>query len=393
MQTNKQRIQRLLLMCYLFFGIVGFILGMRTSIFYYVQETYLSSYRPIANMILISGLCMQVSLYFGGLCIQKFGYKKILNLGLISFIIPLLLMAFVKDFIGFAIIYSLLMLSYGVTVILLNLYVSTLAPERKSNNLMMLHLFFCVGALLGPKWISFFNEQSISWQTVTALTSIPLVIILLLTLKTTGITETQVAGKRAQSEPMTLNTFTLNVLFILVFMSTQVWEYGIGTWFIIFETQAKGLKPENAATLLTLYYAMYPVLRLILFKVIHKFNLVHLIIGSFIYASLLALIGAISGYSVFYSLTGAGVAIMYPAFMALMQENLGTNVEKKVGFITMVGGLLQYVALWSVGLLSDVHGIGFGFNYLIIYLFIGLVGIISVKLHLQRQGQLVTINT
>lgn len=381
MQMSNQKIKRLLWLCYMFFGMIGLILGMRTSVFYYVQEAYLDSYSPIANMILISGICMQISLYLAGIFIQKLGYKRILNIGLIAFVVPIILMYFVEGFSSFAIVYTLLMFSYGIAVIILNLYVSILVPNRKSNNLMMLHLFFSIGALIGPKWISFFNEKATSWQLVLALSAIPMVVIVILTLKTKGIEEHENKAREVKIESIDKNRSSLIALLIIVFMCSQVWEYGIGTWFIMFTTNSKGKGPQEAATLLTLFYGTYPLIRIILFKVIHRFNLHHILIGAFLYSTILATIGVITGLPVFYSLTGAGVAIMYPAFMAFMQEKLRGMVEKKIGFITMVGGLLQYIAIWSVGFVSDAYGIGIGFNYMVVYLFIGTIALLGLKLH------------
>jgi len=380
MKTVNQKTKRMLWLCYLFFGIIGFVLGMRTSIFYYVQEAYLDSYSTIANMILVSGICMQISLFLAGIFIQKLGYKRILNIGLSAFTLSILLMYLVNGFMDFAIVYTLLMFSYGIAVIILNLYVSILVPERKSNNLMMLHLFFCIGALIGPKWISFFYNNGISWQWVTALTGIPLLIIVAITLGTKEFAGNQKEKEVESIEIPMKNSKVLIALFIIVFMCSQIWEYGIGTWFIIFASKSKGIGSGESSSLLTLFYAMYPLVRIVLFKVIHKFDLHNLLIGAFLYSAALATIGAVTGMPLFYSLTGAGVAVMYPALMAFMQERLGANAERKIGFITMIGGLLQYVAIWSVGIVSDSYGIGVGFNYMIIYLVVGTIGIIGMKL-------------
>ena len=82
---------------------------------------------------------------------------------------------------------------------------------------------------------------------------------------------------------------------------------------------------------------------------------------------------------VFFSLTGIGVAVIYPAFMSFMQEELGQSAARRIGFITMAGGLLQYIAIWSIGLLSDHWGIEDGFHSMVIYLIVGTVGLIVVK--------------
>ncbi len=381
----KPKTGRLLLLCYIYFGLIGFILGMRTSVFYFVQESYLDSYSPLANMILISGLCMQVSLYLAGVFIQKIGYKSLLNIGMAAFAIPVILMYFIDSFIGFAVTYTLLMVAYGIAVIILNLYVSVLIPDRKSNNLMILHLFFCLGALSGPKWIDYFNGINIPWQIVLAAAGIPLAVVFVVTLGTKaekmipGTTAGEIEGHEPTAkEPTKKGSSSLTAVLVVVFMCSQVWEYGTGTWFVIFVSKTDGRQAQGAL-LLTLFYAMYPLVRIVLARTIHRFNLLNLLIGAFFSSAFFASLGVILKMPVFFSLTGLGVAVLYPAFMAFMQEELGQSATRRIGWITMTGGLLQYIAIWSIGLFSDWWGIEDGFHSMVVYLIIGTLGLVVIK--------------
>lgn len=51
-----------------------------------------------------------------------------------------------------------------------------------------------------------------------------------------------------------------------------------------------------------------------------------------------------------------------------------------VGFITMSGGLIQDIAIWDVGLISEQWGIRIGFSSMILYMIIGSLSLMSIIL-------------
>jgi fucose permease len=380
---NIKRI--MLFLCYASYFMFGMVLGMRTNIFLFIQRDYLDGYKHIANLVLISGIGMQLTLYLAGYLIERFGFQKVLSLGLIISVLPLSMMLFVDSALAFDIFYILFMFGYGIVVLNLNLFVSHLVPERKGNALLTLHLYFALGALIGPKLISQLTDEGISWQKVISMTVIPVYLILIILVwfnyrkvnaqESPKLSTTTSSGKDSVmaylKEPFVW-------LFILAFVCSQVWEYGLGTWFVIFANNTKGYSSSEAAFYLTLFYASYPLVRILFSRIIHHLNLVIVIAGAFICCIIFGSLGMFTGLLYFYSLTGMGIALMYPGIMAAMQQIFGEGSTKKIGFITMTGGLLQYCVIWSVGLMSDYFGIGVGFNFMIVYLFIGLFSILGI---------------
>ena len=352
----------MLTLCYAVYGMSGLILGMRTNIFLFIQRDYLDSYQHIASLVLISGICMQLTLYYTSHLIEKLGFIKVLMIGVTVSSVPLLLMFFVDSAIAFDVNYVLFMFGYGIVVLVLNLFVSHLVPERKGNALLMLHLYFALGALIGPKWISLCTDAGIPWQTVIAVSSIPLFLVLFLLIRINrqaGPGELTMKPDRDDTDASATRDIRAVLrdpfvwLFVIIFICSQIWEYGIGTWFVIFANKTKGLSSSEAAFYLTLFYASYPFIRILFSKIIHRLNLLAVLLGAFLCCVFFASLGMMTGQLLFYSLTGMGVALMYPGIMAAMQHLFGEGSTKKIGFITMAGGLVQYGAIWSVGLLSD----------------------------------------
>lgn len=391
----------MLFLCYISFGFIGFILSMRTNVFLFVQRDYLDGYKHIANLVLVSGIFMQISLFITGNLITRFGFKKILILGVFSFSLSAMLLNIVNSALAFDLVFICLMFSLGIATLVLNLFVSNLEPDRKGNVLLILHLYFALGALIGPKYISFFVDLGYSWQNIISIASIPLLMISLVIFR---------VGRRINSESETVidtgkihpdhvsqgSRFSFNMrnpliwLFVVAFMCSQTWEYGLGTWFVIFANKTRGFTSSEAAFYLTLFYGSYPLVRIFFSRIIHHLNLLRVVLYSFFICSLFTGFGILTGNFIFYSLTGLGVALMYPALMAVMQDLFGSQSTKLIGFISMAGGLTQYVAIWGVGLISDRWGLTMGFTSMIFYSILGCISTLFI-MALEKKQRLQSI--
>ena len=373
-----------LALCFATYAMSGLILGMRTNIFLFVQRDYLDGYSHIATLVLVSGIFMQLSLYIAGHLIERFGYRRLLSAGIFISAIPLVLMYPVDSIRLFDINYAFFMAGYGIVVLTLNLFASSLMPERRGNTLLMLHLFFSLGALSGPRWVSYLTDMGVRWQSVISFSAIPFFGIAFL-LSRMGkhclVTEGAVQNEEesvGDGGPAAYLREPYVWLFIIIFLCSQIWEYGIGTWFVIFANRTRGLSSTEAALYLTMFYACYPLIRILFSRIIHRLNLLMVILGAFLCCILFGGLGFATGYFSFYSLTGTGIALMFPAIMAGMQHLFGENETKKIGFITMAGGLVQYAAIWGVGLMSDRWGIAVGFPFMLVYLFLGALAVSAI---------------
>ena len=131
----------MLVLCFLSYGMFGLFLGMRTNIFHFIQRDYLDAYTHIASLILVSGVLMQLALYSAGPLSERFGFHRILMLGLAASAVSLALMFFVDSALFFDFTYFFFMAGFGIAMLSLNLFVSHLVPERRGNALLLLHLF------------------------------------------------------------------------------------------------------------------------------------------------------------------------------------------------------------------------------------------------------------
>ena len=288
--SGAQYRRLMLMVCYAIYGMFGLFLGMRTNIFHFVQRDYLDSYTHIATLILVSGVLMQLALYSAGPLSERFGFHKVLAVGLAISGIPLALMSFVDSAFFFDANYFFFMVGFGISMLALNLFVSHLVPERKANALLTLHLFFSIGALIGPKWISLFTDTGISWQRITAYSVLPIFMILSVMVVIGRLNPDLASGalsvpdKPEQHKSIKPGLSLLRDpfvwLFTTVFLCSQIWEYGIGTWYVIFANETHGLSSGDAAWYLTIFYASYPLVRIVFSRIIHRLNILAVLLGA-----------------------------------------------------------------------------------------------------------------
>jgi MFS family permease len=70
--------------------------------------------------------------------------------------------------------FCIMMLGFGIIVIAINMYTGLLAGIEGNSpgpSIMRLHLGFSIGALLGPKSISFFITSGMNWRLIYILTA------------------------------------------------------------------------------------------------------------------------------------------------------------------------------------------------------------------------------
>lgn len=372
----------ILFLLFLAYGEVCYITSLRTNIFSIVQREYHLDYSHIATLVLISGIVMQISIYLTGIFSKKWGYHKPLMGGLAVSGISIFCMFFAKNIFLFDLLFILFMFGFGVCNLTLNMYAGALAVNNRGKALMKLHLGAALGMSIGPTVISQFMNIGFSWQSILGISSFPafILIIFLFFNKEPNSQEKFEENQSVQTTDDPLNSKSFIVwMFIIMFICSQIWEYGVGTWFVIYARAAKDLSEIQAAKYLTIFLAGFPIGRIIYSKILDYVSSYKSILIAFLGNFILILLGLLTKKLIFISLTGFFTSSMFPVIMSMMQEELGDHRSDLIGWICMVGGILQYIFIWSVGKLGDIWGIEVGFGSLIIYMLIGALTVLMIK--------------
>lgn len=384
MKSTSKKTIFILLMIY---AQLCLILALRTNIFSIIQSEYSLDYSHIATLVLVSGILMQVAIYLSGHSIKRLGHKPTLYIGMTIIGISILAMTMVKSVLVFDTLFTIYMFGFGFCILALNMYTGALAVNR-AKALMVLHFGASIGFSIGPKLLSELMSRGLSWQMIIGLSSIPVFILMILLFVVKEPSEFNNAKKSDEEESQSAKysmKSTVVIMFVLIYISAQIWEYGVGTWFIIFARKTNNLTESQAANYLTLFLVCFPVSRLLLGKVVTSIGEYKSLLISFIGNFALIFLGLVTGQLIFISLTGIFTSLTYPLIMTMMQENLGEDNAELIGWISMMGGMLQYVFMWFVGKLGDVFGIQVGFGSLIIYTILGALSIIILQKALKNE--------
>lgn len=369
----KSSSKRLIYVMFFIYAQLCFILSLRGNVFSIVQTDYHLDYSHIATLTLISGLSMQLATYFSGLFMKRWGHVKVLVLGLVISGISIFLIFFVRSILFFDLLFVLFMFGFGMATLVLNMLTGTLAGESKGKALMRLHLGASVGICIAPSLFVLLNQWDLSWQMIMGLSSLPVFILIVFVLINKSGTIGTYDSKDIATQVSTSNNFNnfIIILFILIFSCSQAWEHGVGTWFIIYTVKTSGITEADASRYLTLFFVCFPIIRLTMNKFMDYLNYRMTLLIAFMSNFILVLIALLSHQFIFISLTGIFTCLMYPIMISMMQDIFGGNRSDLIGFICMVGGIIQYVLMWTIGKIGDSYGIEIGFGSLIIYILIG----------------------
>ncbi len=368
------------------FGIAGFVMSARTSAFSSIREEFSLNYSSISLLVLVSGIIMQISTFLTGYSLRRFGYRLNTAVSLLifgsSFLLIFLSAGYPMVFVSFCI----MLFGFGAVVLSLNMHTGYLAGKNNGPALMRLHLGFSVGALLGPKTISFFITNGMDWRFVyipaaCLVFAISVIYFILPEKKMEMENENELSesGVQEKSKDTSADFSVVDgkilkkavFLFVVIFIAGQLWEYGFGTWFVIFCRQHFSLSEITSSTYLTIFWVCFPVSRISAGYIVKKTGAVSLLVVSFISIFLFVLAGFVFSAPLLFSLTDLFTALIYPLTMTLMQQTLGRERSDLIGVISMVGGFINYLLIASAGSITDVFGIAAGFGSTALYLLAG----------------------
>ncbi|WMJ80487.1 MFS transporter [Clostridium sp. MB40-C1] len=375
--------KNLTLLLFLIYGQICFTLSLRSNIFSIIQTEYNLPFSHIATLVLISGIVMQISTYLTGILIKRSGYNKTLILGLVSLGVSVLFMIFAKTIFVFDFLFTVFMFGLGVSSLVLNMYTGFLSDNNsRGKTIMKLHVGAATGLCLGPTVMSKLLTLGMSWQIIISLSSIPIFIFIII-LTVCNKTKDGVVSIHINKKCHNKNNLPYKSLivwtFIVIFLCSQIWEYGMGTWFIIYAKHAQNLSETEASRYLTIFLVSFPIGRLLSSKILDYISYYQSILVAFAADFILILLGITTKQLIFISLTGLFTSLMYPITMSMMQEEFGESSSDLIGWICMIGGILQYIFIWTVGKIGDNFGITIGFSSLIIYILIGNIAVLLIK--------------
>jgi fucose permease len=252
----------------------------------------------------------------------------------------------------------------------LNLYVAT---HYKAHHMSWLHAFWGIGATTGPMIMAAFLSRNAAWRhgflTVAGI-QFALVILLVLTLPLWGRPaekeEASGAGQ-PEAEPSAANGGTSQAKGVGYALASFLLYCGVeltvGLWGSSYLVNVKGLPAQDAARLVSLYYAGITIGRVVTGFVTFKVNNRLLIRAGQVTAfagALLLLLPLPAGFALpGFLITGLGLAPIYPCMLHETPVRFGkTNAQRIMGYQMAVAYVGSTVMPPLLGLLAGYSTIG-----------------------------------
>ncbi|MEZ4636363.1 MAG: MFS transporter [Caldilineaceae bacterium] len=236
--------------------------------------------------------------------------------------------------------------------------------HEQGRYLNLLATFHGVGSLIVPLYAAWLLETGVSWRQVFQWT-LPLagamfLVFLLLPAppakhESSGGFDWSAVRSRGFSGPM-IGYYVAIALYVSA-------ELGIGAWLVEFLIQAKGMALTTASLLLSGFFGMLMLGRIVGSFVVERVGYLRSILLAAVGGLICLVIGVFGppALAIFVPLTGLFFSIIFPTITAAVSALHTKNTGTMLGLLFAAGGLGGALGPWSIGVAGDIVGIELGF--------------------------------
>ncbi len=366
-----------LLLIVIYVSFIG--LGLPDSLFGAAWPSIYAEYNlPISygNFVtILSFLGTTVSSLNSAKLINRFGTNKVTAFSTSLTAVALLMMSFTESYWPMCLCALPLGLGAGCIDTALNNYV---AVHYSATHMSFLHCFYGVGVSVSPFVLSLVLDGKNGWRGgyhIVVLIQTFIAIVLFCTLPIWK----RVHGKEEAESEQEVKTMPLKdivkvpgvkIMWSLFICSCTI-ECTCGAWGSTYLVENKGLAVEEAAKLITFYYAGIAIGRFVSGVVankLHSWTIIkigQMIMGIALVALCLPIEGAMIGMALFF--VGFGNGPLFPNFSYLTPENFGEEMSPAIIGTQMA---VSSIAIMTMPVLCSVLGQYFGMGIFPIYLMI-----------------------
>lgn len=385
MSKNSKKI---IIMSFTIMLTVGVVKNLRGQLGPYIIDDLELNYSRLGFLFSFLSIGSMLVYPIGGKLIEKFPLKRLLLFGIIYNITALLAIYFSTSY--YFLLLAFLLVGSGLTllsIIAINL-VSITCRENRGKMINLLHLFYGVGGIVAPYFVSLTLKLNFSWAEVF-LFSIALLLIVLWEFRAASLPElgAENSGKMAGSLEL-LRDKKVILFSLMIFLQVGV-EVALVIWLAPFLKNVEA-RPEIVVSFyLSLFFISFTLGRFLASLVVEKIGYYNSLIGTTTAAALLIIVALLGGrnFSFLLSLSGLFLAVQVPTAQAAILDSFDQSGIKVVGFAQTAGMIgATVISNWLVGFVNDLFSIRAGFTMLLLIL-AGAV-LITYKLKIMDQKDL-----
>lgn len=367
MIKNKNKI---IILAFTIMFMNGVVNNLRSQVGPYIMDDFGLNYSRLGILLSFISIGSMVVFFISGKLIEKFGLIKLLFYGVIYNILTLSAVYFSISY--YTLIPAFFFLGSGITllnIIAINL-TSISYSEKRGKMINLLHLFYGVGGIVAPYYVTTLLKFGLSWN-YSFLFSIFLLIIIFLEFNLVSLPKIESGSKKVMKTTSELFKEKKVILFsLIVFFQVGV-EFSLITWMAPFLRDLQGRTDLAVSFYLSIFFISFTLGRILASFVVEKLGYYNFLIFSGASASFLIALALIGGrsFTILIPISGIFLSVQIPTIQAAILDSFGTSGIKVVGFAQTAGMIgLTVISNWVVGFINDFIGIKAGFSLLVIIL-------------------------
>ena len=273
--------------------------------------------------------------------------------------------------------------SQGVLHTSLDCFFSEVSGEERARPLNWLHIFFGIGAILGPLLVGILLAYSERWGLVylfTGLASFPLPVLFWRSrLYRDGLS----SGSTLTPVSHDLNRPVVSPLFWLAILGMFLYaglELSFGSWTPVFLVRIREVSVVSASYSISVFWLTMVAGRFLFGRFFHRANLsLSLVVGTLAAAVFTTLTFVLSYHGpliLFIALSGLSLSWFYPTMIALGANTFPKHIGFLTGTLSASGTSGAILFPWLIGPVSEALGLTRGI-FVVPLLCVGLAGIFS----------------
>ncbi|MDR1902287.1 MAG: MFS transporter [Treponema sp.] len=322
------------------------------------KESFHVSNTKIGYLMTVSLLAYAVFQYFGGMLIEKLGYKRVILTGSLLAMTALTLIVFCNGYL--MLLAGMFVLNAGMA--LFNVTVSTLGPALTvASTAILMNMIvasYSASNTVLQQVSGILLAKGISWQSFYAFMFVCLAVLCLWLMLIKIPYRPQVS---MDAKPINKNAIFKNkmlYLYVLVAAFYLGTEYGMGSWLVNYMSECYHLAADERAIYMTIFVGIRTVSLLLGGFVSDRLGLYKSIMVYAGVGTVLLGTGIAMGQSglIIISIGGVAFAVIFPAIISSIKTVFRESTSYATGFILMGGTLGAMCISTSMGVLNDVIG-------------------------------------
>jgi fucose permease len=342
------------------------------------------------SMFALQATAYLLSVVSAGYVIQRCGMRVTLCVGMLGFAAGFAGFGLVSTWLGGATMMFISGLGFGVVEVALNTLLVAMGGARRANLLNLAHLFFAVGAFIGPAAAARAVAGGVSWRTVFGVAGgLAAAVALgwaLQPIRQAARVDDSPAQTQAQAQARARATplrSKLTVVMALMLAAYVGAEMGIGGWLSKYMVAVRGVDLSYAGTAVSLYWMGLAAGRLVLSATSQYFSEQRLVLGLTIFAAAAFTFALVTPQPalavVAFALTGLGFSGIFPGVIALAGRYHPDNVAGITSAVVTGAALGGITIPWVMSAVADGFGLVAGMGFYLIMC--GLMVVLAVAIN------------